>query len=93
MQKDIINWSQLSQYLSKTESKGVIRSNNIPKKYREQVAELQNYIDQWLNNNKLYTKEQLLNEYSDEIRQKLFSLRDEVEDIRKKVHKLVDNPL
>lgn len=89
----IINWSQLSQHLSKTDNKGVVRSNNIPKKYKQQVTDLQNYIHHWLNDTKLYSKEQLLKEYEDDIRQKLFSLRDEVEDIRKKIHELVDKPI
>lgn len=89
----IINWSQLSQHLSKTDNKGTVRSNNIPNKYKQQVTDLQNYIYHWLNDTKLYSKEQLLKEYEDDIRQKLFSLRDEVEDIRKKIHELVDKPM
>lgn len=49
--KDLINFSNLSKVLAKR--RDVIRDNRIPKRFREQVKDLENIINYWLSKNKL----------------------------------------
>lgn len=93
MTKEIINWSGLSKYLTKTNSKTAIRENNIPNKYKDRVNKLIYYVNKWIDEEELYTKQSVVNKYQDEIRQSMFKLKDEVEVLRDKVHKLAENPL
>ncbi len=45
MQKDIINWSELSTLLSG--NRGAVRKNHIPKKYKAKINKLISYIEAW----------------------------------------------
>lgn len=47
--KELINWKKVSLFLSKNDNS--IRKNNVPKKYKEKISELNGLISYWLNKN------------------------------------------
>ena len=47
--KKIVNWSELSRFLTRGD-RGGIRANNIPEKHKTKVDELLKLIENWKNN-------------------------------------------
>lgn len=52
----LVNWAELSKYLSETNSKQTIRPNKIPQKYKKEVNQLLTYISAWVKDEKLITE-------------------------------------
>ena len=63
----LINWSELSYYLSK--SKTSVRSNLHPKKYKKRIDTLLWYIDCWKKGIELTHKDQVKKEILDKIKE------------------------
>lgn len=60
----IINWSELSKFLSNNKSKQVIRSNKVPKKYKNQVETLKKYVKAFVEGEDLVSKKELMADFN-----------------------------
>lgn len=60
---DLINYSKLNKYFNL--SRGTIRKDHIPNKYKEQVNKLINLIKAWENEEPIYTKQEIINNIQD----------------------------
>ena len=56
---DLINFRKLNKHYNL--KRGTIRKDKIPNKYKEEINQLTNLIDAWINNKRLYTKEEVQN--------------------------------
>lgn len=80
--KGLINWCELSK-IKTGSSRDSIRSNRIPDKHLEDVNILLYYIESWLNCRDLTTKEEVLSETGDKIREELQTIVTKIHDIGK----------